>query len=641
MLQKTDSNVRTVTTRYGKISYYADDRWVGRSLAAYGEYSEAEVRLWRRFVKPGWRVVDAGANIGYFSMALAALVGASGKVWAFEPFVPNVELLRRNTRKLKHVQVIERALHDTPDVEIPIQTIDELRAQPQVPLNYGGANVLWGTDKVLTTTLDHAIADQVDFIKMDIEGNEILALDAATKLLSQRPILYLEEHPQANGTVSAYIQKLGYVVYDHQPALFDADNYNNNPDDVFDGDCIDEAVLVSFNILCIPQEKLAEYQGLLDDLTPKLLKDRTRDMLIARVPKAPASISGKTGWAGVARLGGVGDDLIAASVCRPLKAMGLKVEMITQLPMSVVFENNPFIDKISNYSNDDLPKDDKWQQFFVTAGKTFDKFGHLSGSCEMLHAFFPVHPVFWWPAKVRRKIAAGSYLETVHEILDVPLTFGPLFFPTEAEHEQARSTIAKIQFKRPGPIIGWCMAGTRIDKIYPPAPFVLARLIRELDANVVMLAAPPPFRDFELCKQASSMVQAENGSLDGLFHAGSPSLENQTWPVRRILTMAQHCDLMIGPDTGPLWSVAFEPLPKIMLHSHASVDNITKHWVNTVSLHADPQRVPCWPCHRLHNDESTCMANAVGNGAACISDISPDTIIAHVKRLLTKEPTHA
>jgi ADP-heptose:LPS heptosyltransferase len=211
-----------------------------------------------------------------------------------------------------------------------------------------------------------------------------------------------------------------------------------------------------------------------------------------------------------------------------------------------------------------------------------------------------------------------------------------LFFPTAAEHEQARSTIAKLKLKRTGPIIGWCMAGTRVDKIYPPTPFVLARLIRELDANVVMLAAPPPFRDFELCKQAANMVLAENGTLDGLTHAGSPSLEQETWPIRRILSMAQHCDLVVGPDTGPMWSVAFEPVPKLMLLSHASAENITKHWRNTVTLHAAPQRVPCWPCHKLHSDLSTCVPNALNNGAACISDISPDLIVNTAKLLLNQ-----
>jgi hypothetical protein len=66
--------------------------------------------------------------------------------------------------------------------------------------------------------------------------------------------------------------------------------------------------------------------------------------------------------------------------------------------------------------------------------------------------------------------------------------------------------------------------------------------------------------------------------------------------------------------------------------SHASAENITKHWVNTVTLHADPDRVPCWPCHRLHNDPSTCKSNKEDNGAACISDISVERLFQAVKQ---------
>lgn len=636
MLQKTASdnrNIKTASTRYGKVSYYNDDHWIGRSLAAYGEYSEAEVELWRKIIRPGWRVVDAGANVGYFTMALAHLVGPTGRVWAFEPFAPNIKLLRINTRKLKNVTVDERALHDVPGVELPIPTLDELRAAPHV-LNYGGVSATWGDGRVLATTLDEAIEGDVDFIKMDIEGGEVAALEGASRLLSKRPILYLEEHPGNRGVVSDYIQKINYAVYDHKPPLFAADNFLKNTEDVFDPDFEGTPTTCSFNVLCVPQERLEDYRGLLDGLTINLIKDQQHGTMTPRV--SATSASGRAGWAGVARLGGVGDNLIAASVCRPLKEMGYRVEMITQLPCSVVFENNPYIDKISNFANEDLPKSsaEDWQKFFVSAGKNFAKFGHLSGSCEMLHAFFPANTTFWWPDRIRRKLAAGNYLESVHEIVDVPLSLGPLFFPTEAEHEQARSTIAKVRFRRDGPTIGWCMAGTRVDKIYPPAPFVLARLIRELNANVIMLAAPPPFRDWDLCVQATQMVLSENGSLDGLLHAGSSSLEKQTWPIRRILTMAQHCDLVIGPDTGPMWGVAFEPVPKIMLLSHASAENITKHWVNTVTLHADPLRVPCWPCHKLHSDLSTCVPNSLNNGAACISDVGPDLIVTAAKRLL-------
>ena len=82
--------------------------------------------------------------------------------------------------------------------------------------------------------------------------------------------------------------------------------------------------------------------------------------------------------------------------------------------------------------------------------------------------------------------------------------------------------------------------------------------------------------------------------------------------------------------------VRLEPMPKIALLSHASAENITKHWLNTTTLHADQNRVPCWPCHKLHDTKDTCVENKEKNGAACISDISVETIMGHVRKYLAQ-----
>jgi hypothetical protein len=94
------------------------------------------------------------------------------------------------------------------------------------------------------------------------------------------------------------------------------------------------------------------------------------------------------------------------------------------------------------------------------------------------------------------------------------------------------------------------------------------------------------------------------------------------------------CDLVISPDTGAAWAVAFEPTPKIIMVSHASVENITRHHVNTIALSADPDRVGCSPCHRLHSDPSTCVPNKDGNGPACLSDLSVELIVTAAKAAL-------
>ena len=75
---------------------------------------------------------------------------------------------------------------------------------------------------------------------------------------------------------------------------------------------------------------------------------------------------GAKAWAGFCRFGGVGDNLIAAAVAKPLKDLGYMVECISQEPNHELFFNNPHIDKLSVYKDEDWPKDQlAWCQWFV------------------------------------------------------------------------------------------------------------------------------------------------------------------------------------------------------------------------------------------------------------------------------------
>jgi hypothetical protein len=59
--------------------------------------------------------------------------------------------------------------------------------------------------------------------------------------------------------------------------------------------------------------------------------------------------------------------------------------------------------------------------------------------------------------------------------------------------------------------------------------------------------------------------------------------------------LAQVADVVVGQETGLLNAVAMEPMRKVVLLSHSTHENLTKHWVNTEALTGD---VPCYPCHR-------------------------------------------
>ena len=338
------------------------------------------------------------------------------------------------------------------------------------------------------------------------------------------------------------------------------------------------------------------------------------------------ALSRISGWAGISRFGGIGDNLIAASPARALHSKGLKVEMITGDPAWVVFENNPFIDKLSIKTKREIPDDMLgWQRWFAGRSDEYDTFANLSHSCESSLAFQTAQTQFWWPDHVRRRIADHNYLEFVHDICGAPHEFGSLFFPTDAELQNSLETKMKVGVR----CLCWSISGTRLDKIHPYSSMIIARIIKELNVPVVLMGAPG--KNFADAQSIEGHVRRQNGSTQGLHIAISPDADNPTWPIRRSLAFAQHCDVVVGPDTGLMWSVAFEPMPKVMLLSHASPENITKHWINTTTLHADQARVPCWPCHRLHDGPDTCVANRENNGAACMTDIGTEAIMDAVK----------
>jgi ADP-heptose:LPS heptosyltransferase len=338
-------------------------------------------------------------------------------------------------------------------------------------------------------------------------------------------------------------------------------------------------------------------------------------------------------WVGVARLGGIGDNLIAASVLRPLKRLGYKIDMITAEGNHVLYLNNPFIDKLSIKAPGDIPEGEAWHQWFLSRSKEYDVFAHLSHSCEARHALFPASTHFWLPVEYRRKICAGSYLETVHDIAAVPYEFGPLFFPTEEEHERAVATKAKMGER----VVGWVISGSRIDKIYPETALAISRIIRELDMPVMLIGASTE-KELQMAKTIEEVVQLQNGSKKNLHEAitqnyNDPGGEGY-WGLRRSISQLLTCDIVVSPDTGVAWAAAFEPMPKVLMVSHASPENISKYWLKTITLHADQDRVVCSPCHRLHDSPATCTPNASNTGPACMSDISVECLLTAIKAAL-------
>lgn len=158
---------------------------------AMGTFEPDTVRVLKDIVKPGMTVLDVGANLGYYSLLAAQLVGPTGTVWAFEPVPDNVELLRKNLRENgceDCVHVVPHAVIDSPGTARLFITEEDSGSCSL----YGDRSAYIDTT---ATTLDIWAAQcdwpAVDLIKMDIEGAEKAALSGMRDLSRRNASLRL------------------------------------------------------------------------------------------------------------------------------------------------------------------------------------------------------------------------------------------------------------------------------------------------------------------------------------------------------------------------------------------------------------------------------------------------------------------
>jgi FkbM family methyltransferase len=577
--------------RYGTLEC-PPDAFIGRALEVYGEYSQFEADFLCSLLKSGDVVLEAGAHVGTLTVAMAKAVGFKGKILAYEPQPEIFEALEANTAG-RGVRCVRAALSSRSGT---------LRFSPN-DFNTGGVEFgPEGEREATAATIDGLSLKTLHLLKIDVEGMEWDVLTGGRETIQRlRPVIYCEnDRAEKSRALFDLLFEFGYRVWRHEPPLFNPANHRGQPTNLWPG-------VVSMNLVALPEES-----------------------------RVPPHVEGLTEvkprqWAGMARFGGLGDDLIAAAVLPDLVRQGNLVEVITNAHAGCVFEHNPWVSKLSICEDGDQPGDGglEWQKWFDRRSHEYQgRLFHLSHTIETTLALVPAQTAFWWPAGVRRRLCNKSYLEMSAEVAGTCFDFGPLFYASRAEKAKAAETKAKMGER----VIGWVICGSRIDKVYPYSAMAIARLIRELDTPVMMVGSPG--KDFEIAKQIQVDVIKHNGDDKGLHLAMSADAQNPNWPIRRSLAQAQACDLLIGPDTGIMWGVAMEPMPKIMLLSHASAENITKYWHNTVTLQADQRRVPCAPCHRLQDSIETCRPNADNTGVACISDVSVETIIQQARSAL-------
>ena len=252
----TDERTVTIQARYGKMTFWAWDSVIGRSLQVYGEWAQNEIALMSLFLEEGAVAVDAGANIGTHALAFAHHVGSSGRVFAFEPQPDLFELLCRNLQDNSAERVDARcaALSDR----------HEILYVPHLGLtggrNSGATQLLQNppqdqeTVPVEAAPLDDLQLDRCDLIKVDVEGMEVRVLDGAESTLRRcMPVLYLECNTNDHALgIFEHLHDKPYRLYLHKAPAFNPANFFDSKDKIFGS-------AYETSILAIPLHRYPEF----------------------------------------------------------------------------------------------------------------------------------------------------------------------------------------------------------------------------------------------------------------------------------------------------------------------------------------------------------------------------------------------
>ncbi|MBN1397928.1 MAG: FkbM family methyltransferase [Bacteroidetes bacterium] len=177
-----------------------------------------EIQVINSLLAKGQTVLDIGANIGFYTGIFSDIVGPGGKVHAFEPDVINYSHLSRTFDGKNNVFLRQKAVSEKTET-LKIYTSKLLNVDHRTyPIEQYESSY-----DIEAVSIDDYVAGsfKIDFIKMDIQGNEVKSLRGMKKTLDDcKPVILTEFWPsglkQAGDSANDFlslVQSYGYLIY--------------------------------------------------------------------------------------------------------------------------------------------------------------------------------------------------------------------------------------------------------------------------------------------------------------------------------------------------------------------------------------------------------------------------------------------
>jgi FkbM family methyltransferase len=192
-----------------------------------GTFEPRESAQVRQYLKPGMTFVDVGANVGYYTLLAASLVGNCGRVLAFEPspyaFERLVDAITRNN--LSQVCAIQSGLSDGSGERRLFLPSELGNHSPSMVPNGGGRPINVSVQQLDDWLAEHDV-DCVDLMKIDVEGFEPNVIKGAAKCIQQgkvRAILcefnkyWLETNGSSSSLLYDLLTSFGFISSQGEP----------------------------------------------------------------------------------------------------------------------------------------------------------------------------------------------------------------------------------------------------------------------------------------------------------------------------------------------------------------------------------------------------------------------------------------
>ena len=229
-MSEDNKNLKIITTQFGKIVININDKFIGKSFLDRKYWGIQDIEIFSKIIeykcKKKNKIIfyDVGANIGTHSIALSKIFKNKIYIRAFEAQLNIYKMLNQSIEinKINNIKVYHNAVSNKNDKIIRIRLPDYSKIN-----NFGGLELIkpyqnsdnfdmqlsGNYENIKTIKLDD-FTEEVDFIKVDVEGMENLVLEGSKKLIvNYRPFLFIELFKSKLDNVIKFFKNKDYSIH--------------------------------------------------------------------------------------------------------------------------------------------------------------------------------------------------------------------------------------------------------------------------------------------------------------------------------------------------------------------------------------------------------------------------------------------